>query len=324
MKAILLEKYGIPEDVLEIKEVEKPSPKEFEVLVKVYASAINDYDWSMVRGKPYLYRLMFGLFKPKNQIPGMEVAGVIEALGANVQGFNVGDAVFGDTSAYGFGTLAEYVCINEKALVKKPVELSFNEAASIPHAFALASQGLNDLGKISQGQKVLINGGGSGVGILGLQIAKMYDCEVTGVDAYEKLGMMKSLGFDFVIDYKRMDFTKNGEEYDLVLDCKTNKPAFSYLRSLKTNAKYVSIGGNLTSLIKLLIIGKMVSLFSAKKLLILSLKANKDMDYFISLFKQNKIKCKIDGPYLLDEVPRLIQYFGDGDHQGKIVIKMCD
>ena len=322
MKAVQLKKYGLPEKVLEIKEVAKPTPKENEVLVKIHATTINDYDWSLVRGKPYLYRLMFGIFKPKHHIPGMELAGIVEGIGSKVKSLKVGDAVFGDTSEYGFGTFAEYICINEKAVIKKPDDLSFEETASIPHAFTLALQALRDIGKISQGQKVLINGGGGGVGTLGLQLAKLYNCEVTGVDSNEKLEMMKSIGYDFVLDYKEINFTKNGEEYDLILDCKTNKSAFSYLRSLKPNGKYVTIGGKLSSLIGVLFFGKIISVFLTKKLQILNLKPNKDLDYICELFKQNKIECKIDGPYFLDDIPRLIQYFGEGMHKGKIVIKM--
>ena len=321
MKAVLFEKYGSPEKVLKIKEVTKPVPEENEVLVKIHATAINDYDWSIVRGKPYLYRLMFGISKPKNHIPGMELAGIVEGIGSAVKELKVGDAVFGDISEYGFGTFAEYISINEKAIIKKPGDLSFEEATSIPHAFTLALQALRDIGKVSQGQKVLINGGGGGVGTLGLQLAKIHNCEVTGVDSKEKLEMMKSIGFDHVLDYRKINFTKNGEEYDLILDCKTNKSAFSYLRSLRPNGKYVTIGGKLSYLIGVLIWGKIASVFLAKELHILSLKPNKDLDYFYELYNQNKIKCRIDGPYLLEDIPGLIQYFGEGKHKGKIVIK---
>ncbi|MCE7992525.1 MAG: NAD(P)-dependent alcohol dehydrogenase [Roseivirga sp.] len=321
MKAVLFEKYGLPEKVLKIKEVAKPTPKDDEVLIKIEATTINDYDWSLVRGKPYFYRLMFGMVKPKRHIPGMELSGVVEGIGANVRSLKEGDAVFGDTSAYGFGTLAEYICIHEKAVIKKPDDLSFEETTSIPHAFTLALQALKDIGNISEGQKVLINGGGGGVGTLGLQLAKLHNCQVTGVDSGEKLEMMKSIGFDFVLDYKQINFTKNGEEYDLILDCKTNKSAFSYLRSLKSKGKYVTIGGKLSSLIGVLFWGKIISVFSPKKLQIVSLKANKDLDYICELITQNKMKCEIDGPYSLEDVPRLIQYFGEGKHKGKIVIK---
>lgn len=320
MKAARFEKYGSPETVLSIKEVAKPTPKENEVLVKIHATTINDYDWSIVRGKPYLYRLMFGFSKPKHPIPGMELSGVIEETGVKVTDLKVGDAVFGDTSEFGFGSLAEYICIDEKALIKKPNALSFEEAAAIPHAFTLAFQALRDIGNIQEGQKVLINGGGGGVGTLGLQLAKLHNCEVTGVDSAEKLAMMKSIGYDSVIDYKTTDFTKNGIQYDLILDCKSNKRALSYPRSLKPNGIYVTIGGNLTSLISVLFWGKIISLFSSKKLEILSLKPNKDLAEISEFVQQKKIKCIIDGPYTLEDIPRLIQYFGEGKHKGKIVI----
>ncbi|WP_276166612.1 NAD(P)-dependent alcohol dehydrogenase [Zobellia alginiliquefaciens] len=322
MKAITFKKYGAPEKVLKITEVPKPTPKPNQVLVKVHATAINDYDWSMVRGKPYLYRLMFGLFKPKHPIMGMELAGRIESVGAEVTRFNVGDAVFGDVSESGFGTFAEYVCIEEKSLVNKPDELSYEEATSAPHAFGLAYQGLEDVGKIKKGDKILINGGGGGVGTLALQLAKNYDCEVTGVDSKAKLDMMKSIGFDHVIDYKKENFTQNGKTYDLILDCKTNKSAFSYPNLLTPNGAYVTIGGKLTSLLSIFFFGRLATAFSSKKLQILSLKTNKNLDDFIKLYTQNKINVRIDGPYPFEDIPRLVQYFGEGKHEGKVVVQM--
>lgn len=322
MKAIVTEQYGSPEKVLALREIEQPVPKENEVLIKVQATAVNDYDWGMVRGKPGVYRLLFGLFKPKYPIAGMELSGVVEGIGAKVEQWKVGDAVYGDISQYGFGTFAEYLCIHEKAVVRKPEAFSFEEAAAIPHAALLALQALKDMGGIAPGQKVLINGGGGGVGTLGLHLAKHYGCEVTGVDAGEKLEMMQSIGFDHVIDYQKENFTKNGTQYDLILDCKTNQSAFAYLRALKPNGKYVTVGGTPGSLISLLFWGKIVSLFSSKKLQILALKPNEGLEYIEELFTQNKIKCVMDGPYALEEIPRLIRYFGEGKHKGKVVIKM--
>ncbi|MDF9795611.1 NADPH:quinone reductase-like Zn-dependent oxidoreductase [Catalinimonas alkaloidigena] len=321
MKAILFEQYGPPEKVLSLREVEKPSPKHNEVLIKIKATAVNDYDWSLVRGQPYLYRLMFGFLKPKHPISGMELSGIVAEIGADVHNHKVGEAVFGDISEYGFGTFAEYICINKNAVIKQPETISFEEAAALPHASTLALQALRDIGKIEQGQKVLINGGGGGVGTIGLQLAKLYHCHVTGVDAQEKIEMMKSIGFDTTIDYKQINFTKAGEKYDLILDCKTNKSAFSYLSALKVNGRYVTIGGKVGSLIKVLLWSKLINLFSTKKLQVLSLKPNKDLDYICELFREGKIKCEIDGPYALAETPGLIQYFGEGKHKGKVVIK---
>lgn len=281
---------------------------------------MNDYDWSLVRGKPYLYRLLFGIVKPKRQIPGMELSGVIEDLGKNAKSFKVGDAVYGDISGYGFGSFAEYICINEKALALKPGKMSFEQAASIPHASMLAVQGLIDIGKIQKEQKILINGAGGGVGTFGLQVAKLYNAEVTGVDTGDKLNMMKSIGFDHIIDYKKEDFTKNRQCYDLILDAKTNRSTFNYVRSLNSNGKYVTVGGSIVRLLQALILKPLISMFSKKSVHIVALKPNKDLDYVNELFEAGKIKPVIDGPFKLSETPKAIRYFGDGKHKGKVVI----
>ncbi|MGB5386046.1 MAG: NAD(P)-dependent alcohol dehydrogenase [Eudoraea sp.] len=321
MRALVFTKYGSPE-VLQLKEIAKPTPKESEVLVKIHATAVNDYDWSLIRGKPYLYRLLFGILKPKHQIPGMELAGTIEALGTNAKSFKVGDAVYGDISAYGFGSFAEYVCINEKTLVLKPDTMSFEEAASIPHAAMLAVQGLIDIGQLQKRQKILINGAGGGMGTFALQIAKLYDAEVTGVDTGDKLKMMKELGFDYIIDYKKEDFTKNKQTYDLILDAKTTRSTFRYLRALKPCGKYVTVGGYLNRLIPILVLKPWISVFSNKRIHLVALKPNKDLEYINEIFATGKIKAVIDGPYELSALPGLIQYFGEGKHSGKVVIKL--
>ncbi len=321
MKAIVLTRYGGP-DALQLKEVDKPIPSENEVLIKIHAAAINDYDWSLMRGKPYLYRLMFGITKPKKNIPGMELSGTIEALGENATKFEEGDAVYGDISGYGFGAFAEYVCINEQALVHKPPQMSFEEAASIPHAAMLAVQGLVDVGGIQKNQKVLINGAGGGVGTFGLYIAKLYSAEVTGVDTGDKLRMMTSIGFDHVIDYKKKDFTKNGQCYDLILDTKTNRSPFDYICSLSTHGKYVTVGGYLNRILQMVLLKPWISKIYKKSMAVVGLKPNKDLDYINKLYKSGKIKPVIDGPYKLSETPELIQYFGEGKHTGKVILTL--
>ncbi|WP_373519427.1 NAD(P)-dependent alcohol dehydrogenase [Pricia sp.] len=321
MKAIVCEKYG-PPSTLQIKEVTQPVPKEKEVLVKVHAAAINDYDWSMVRGRPHLYRLFFGVTKPKRPIPGMELAGTIQAVGANATLFEIGDPVYGDISEYGFGSFAEYLCINENALCLKPTSMSFEEAAAIPHASMLAYQGLIDVGQLQKGQKVLINGAGGGVGTFGLQIAKMYDAEVTGVDTGAKLKRMKALGFDHVIDYKKEDFVKNSTRYDLILDAKTTRPIWAYQRVLQPAGKYVTVGGTIPRLLQLFLLKPFISMAGKKKMHLVSLKANKDLTYINQLYEEGKIQPVIDGPYALEEIPWAIQYFGEGKHTGKVVIKV--
>lgn len=319
MKAIVFTKFGSTE-VLQLKEVPKPIPKEYEVLVKIHATAINDWDWNFMRGKPYLLRLIYGLFKPKVNILGVDIAGQIESVGRSVKKFQPGDEVYGDLSESGFGGFAQYVCANENALASKPANMSFETAASIPHAAMLAVQGLIDKGKIQEGQKLLINGAGGGVGIFGVQIAKLYHAETTGVDSLEKLDMMRSIGFDHVIDYKEEDFTKNGQKYDLILDTKTTRSTFAYARSLNPNGTYVTVGGHLNRIFQVLILGKWISMFNKKKIWVLGLKPNKGLDYLNGLFEAGKIKTVIDGPFKLSEVPKAVQYFGDGKHKGKIVI----
>ena len=322
MKALLIEKYGNPEEVLTVGEAAKPSPKSNEVLIRIRATTVNDYDWSLVRGKPYLYRLIFGLLRPKNPIPGMEVSGIVESIGEEIRSFKVGDEVFGDTSDSGFGTFAEFICLPEKSLLHKPKDISFAQAASLPHASALAYQSLMTEANLQHGQKILINGGGGGVGSIGVQLCKLYGCMVTGVDTKEKHRSMTELGYDHVIDYREINFTKAGERYDVVLDCRTNKPSLTYLRALKTSGVYVTIGGTPTKLIAMLIWGMIVKPFTRKSLKILGLKPNENVLDVAGLIREGKIVFTIDGPHRLEDAPWLIQYFGDGKHKGKIVLEV--
>jgi NADPH:quinone reductase-like Zn-dependent oxidoreductase len=234
--------------------------------------------------------------------------------------------VYGDISEYGFGSFAEYICINEKAVVLKPERMTFEEAAAIPHAAMLAVQGLMDVGAIKQGQKILINGAGGGVGTFGLQLARLYGAEITGVDTGETLQMMKTLGFDHIIDYKKEDFpaeaVKKGQLYDLILDAKTSHSPFAYAGALKPQGKYVTVGGYLPRLLQILLLKGWISRFNQKSMHIVALKPNKDLDYINKLFEEGKIKPIIDGPYLLKELPQVLQYFGEGKHTGKVVISM--
>ena len=321
MKAIVFTKYG-PTDVLQLKDVEIPAPEDNEVLIKVHAASVNDWDWGLMRGEPFVIRLLFGLQKPKVNIPGVDVAGQVEAIGKKVKKFQPGDEVFGDMSECGFGSFAEYVCADENSLVKKPVSMTFEEAAAIPHAAMLTVQGLIDKGHIRSGQKLLINGAGGGVGTFGIQIAKLFGVEVTGVDSSGKLDMLKSMGFDHVIDYKQKDFTRDRMHYDLILDVKTNRPIFRYARSLKRNGRYVTVGGSMARIFQAIVLGPWISLFNKKHICVLGLKPNKDLAYINELFEAGKVKPVIDGPYKLSEVPEVIQYFGEGKHKGKIVISI--
>ncbi|MDR9366736.1 MAG: NAD(P)-dependent alcohol dehydrogenase [Balneolaceae bacterium] len=321
MKAILLKKYGTPYD-LTIGKVAKPVPKHNEVLVRVHSASINDWDWGLVRGKPFVIRLFFGLRKPKIQIPGVDISGKIEALGSNVSSFEIGDEIYCDLSDCGLGGFAEYVCVPEKILSKKPSNISYSDASALPHAGVLALQGLVEKGKVRSGQSVLINGAGGGVGTLGIQILKSYGVKVTGVDSDKKLGLMKSLGFDSVMDFKKTDFTATGDKYDLILDAKSNRSVFKYARSLKKNGTYVTVGGSMVRLIEIALMGSLISLFTSKKLSVLILEPNKGLDRISKLAEKGQMKPVIDGPHPFDKIPELIQYFGECKHLGKIVVEM--
>jgi len=231
MKAIICTKYGPPE-VLQLKEVAKPAPKDDEVLIRVQAASVNSRDWRRMRANPFFIRLMAGGFlKPKNSILGADLAGRVEAIGSNVKQFLPGDEVFGVLSRYRGRTFAEYVCAGENEIALKPVNLSFEQAAAVPLAAITALQGLRDKGNIQPGQKVLINGASGGVGTFAVQIAKSFGAEVTGVCSTRNLEMVRSIGADHVIDYKKEDFTKNGQQYDLILAVSGYHPISDYLHA---------------------------------------------------------------------------------------------
>jgi len=319
VKAIVYEKYGTP-DVLQLKEAAKPVPGEDEVLVKVHAASINDWDLGLLYGD-FINRMLNGLRKPRRNILGSDIAGKIETVGKKVKRFKAGDDVYGDLSGQ-WGGFAEYVCAPEKSLSLKPAAMSFEEAAAIPQAAMLAVQGLIDKGKIKQAQKVLINGAGGGVGTFAIQIAKLYGAEVTGVDKATKLEMLRSIGFDHVIDYTKEDFTKNGKAYDLILDAKTNRSAFDYARSLNRNGVYVTVGGSIGHLLQVLILAPLIRMIQSKHLRIVALKPNKDLAFMNDLFEKGKVRTVIDGPYRLDQLGEAFRHFAKADHKGKIVITM--
>ena len=317
MKAIVYTKYGTP-DVLELKEIDKPTPTDDEVLVKVFAVSLNDWDLGLLDGD-LINRLLNGLRKPKIKILGSDIAGRVEAVGKNVKKFQPGDEVFGDLSGR-WGGFAEYACAPENLLALKSIHMTFEEAAAIPQAAMLAVQGLLDMGKIQSGQKLLINGAGGGVGTFAVQIAKLYGVEITGVDSTGKLEMLRAMGFDHVIDYTQEDFTRSGQQYDLILDVKTNRSIFDYTRAMRPNGMYVTVGGSIIRLLQAFIVGPWISMIRKKKIGIVALKPNKDLAYMNELFESGKIKPVIDGPYRLADVPRAFRIFGEGIHKGKIVI----
>jgi NADPH:quinone reductase-like Zn-dependent oxidoreductase len=321
MQAIVYTEYG-PPDVLELKEVEIPTPEDDEVLVRVHAASVNSWDWGLLRGTPFVNRLMFGLLKPKTRILGCDIAGKVEAIGRNVQQLQPGDEVFGDISGGDWGGFAEYVCARENVLALKSASMTFEEAAAIPQAGVLALQGIRDKGQIQPGQKVLINGAGGGSGTFAVQIAKSFGAEVTGVDSTRKLDMLRSIGADHVIDYTKEDFTKNGQRYDLILDVVTYRSIFDYKRVLSPKGIYVMLGGgSWARVFQTLLLGPLISMTGSKKMGALMHKPNKkDLDFMTELVEAGKVVPIIDRRYPLSEVPEALRYFGEGRARGKLII----
>jgi|SRR5687767_6086920 len=320
MRALIRDRYGSP-DVLEVRDVERPVPREREVLVRVHAASINDWDWGLLQGPTLPIS-----FAPPRPILGSDIAGEIAAVGSQVQRFRVGDEVYGDLSRFGprgWGGFAEYVCARESALVPKPAGMTFEQAAALPQAGQLAVQGLLANGPLRAGQKILINGAGGGVGTIGVQLAKVHDVEVTGVDKASKLDMMRSIGFDHVIDYEREDFTASGRHYDLILDTKTNRAPFEYLRALTPNGTYATVGGErLGQIFQATLFAWFIRRATGKKVVLVVLKQNRDLPYLNERFDAGQLVPVIDGPYTLEQGREAFRHFGKGDHQGKVVIRM--
>lgn len=322
MKAVVLDRYGTP-DVLEVRDVATPTPKADQVLVRVHAASVNDWDWGLLRGTSFVIRLLHGLFRPKVRIIGGDIAGRVEAVGDEVKAFRPGDEVYGDLCMSGFGAFAEYACAPQACLVRKPARMTFEQAAAIPQAAMLAVQGLVDVGRIRSSQKLLLNGAGGGVGTFALQIAKLHDVEVTAVDKAGKLDMLRAMGADHVIDYLKEDFTRQGQRYDLILDVKTNRSPVAYARALNPGGVYVTVGGSIARLLQFLALGPLISRLSNKHLRIVALKPNKDLVYVNELFEAAKLVPVIDRAYPLAEVRDAFRRFGTGDHKGKIIVTLA-
>jgi NADPH:quinone reductase-like Zn-dependent oxidoreductase len=322
MKAIVYTSYG-PPDVLTLKEVEKPTCKEDEVLVEVRAASANPADWHIMRGAPYFARLAFGLLKPKNPRLGADVAGRVEAIGSNVTQFQVGDDVFGELPLAAMGSFAEYICAGEDMLALKPANMTFEQAAAVPLAAFTALQGLRDKGQIRPGQKVLVNGASGGVGTFAVQIAKSYGTEVTGVCSTRNVDMVRSIGADHVIDYTQEDFTRNGQAYELIFDAVGNRSVSDLRRALSPNGICAVAGfKSMSGLFQVISQGAWVSSTGSKKIgLMETAKANKkDLMFIKELLEAGKVVPVIDRTYPLSEVPEAIRYLEEGHARGKVVI----
>jgi len=325
MKAIVYEKYGLP-DVLELKDVENPTPLDDEVLVEVHAASVNAYDWHFLTADVFLIRLMGGgLLRPKKKTLGADIAGRVVAVGKNITRFHLGDEVFGKAKG-GSGGFAEYVCAPEKTLELKPTNVSFDEASTASMAALTALQGLRDEGQIQSGNRVLIHGASGGVGTFAVQIAKSFEAEVTAVCSSRNVDIARSIGANHVIDYTLEDFILNGELYDLILVVNGNRSIDEYKQALKPNGICVLAGGGGGSILEL-IVGmfqeRWISKTENKK--IGSFLANinqKDLAFMKELLASGKVKPVIDRRYSLNNTADALRYLGEGHAQGKIVITM--
>ncbi|MCB0062221.1 MAG: NAD(P)-dependent alcohol dehydrogenase [Caldilineaceae bacterium] len=317
MKAIRFSQYGSP-DVLQLQEVAKPLPTDNQVLVKIVAAGANPLDWHRMRADPFIVRLNDGFTKPKDPRLGADIAGRVEAVGPAVTTLQPGDEVFGEIGAGGF---AEYVCVKESAVVKKPAALSFEDAAAVPVAGLTALQGLRDQGKLQAGHKVLINGASGGVGTYAVQMAKALGAEVTGVCSTRNLALVREIGADHVIDYTQSDFTRTGQRYDLILDAVGNRSVADLRRALTPQgigavAGFTSLPGILQVALLGSWGGQSVSSFLAKP-------NQTDLQTLAELLASGKIRSVIDCRYPLAETAAAIRYLETGRARGKVIITVA-
>ncbi|HKJ79724.1 MAG TPA: NAD(P)-dependent alcohol dehydrogenase [Prolixibacteraceae bacterium] len=314
MKAVTYSKFGAPE-VLLLNEVEKPVPKDNEVLIKVHAASVNAYDWRHVRADPFLIRLMGGgLFRPKHTILGADIAGTVISAGKDIQKFKPGDEVFGEV---GYGGFAEFVCCGENRIVKKPENISFEEATAAPMAALTALQGLRDSGNIQPGQNVLVNGASGGVGSFAVQIAKNFGARVTATCSSEKMEMVRSIGADVVFDYKKVNVTDLDEKFDFIFDVAAFRPANGYKKILKSSGRYAVAGGSIKRIFQLMfksMLGNKNMKTVIAKVLI------DDLEIIGDLLSSGKIKSVIDKTFPLAETSSAVRYVEEGRAKGKVVV----
>lgn len=331
MKAILCNQFG-SFDVLQYTDVAKPAPQDNEVVVRVHAASVNYNNVIRITGKPALARLMgVGFSKPKYPINGNDIAGVVEAVGTGVKQFRAGDAVYGNISLCRCGAFAEYVCVKENALVLKPVNLTFTEAAAVPEASIVALQALRDTGKIKAGQKVLIYGASGGIGTFAVQIAKTYGAEVTGLCSTKNLDLVRSLGADHVIDYTKENFAESGKLYDLIVATAGYRSIYDYKKALTSHGIYAATGGSMngphamSQLYQGMFLGPLISMTGFKKMSVSNLRINQnDLIYMKELIESGKVKPVIDRIYPLSETAEAFRYYAEGHAKGKVVITVIN
>ena len=321
MKAVTYNKYGDP-SVLRLEEIPKPAHADDEVLVQVHAASVNNWDWDRLTGKPYLYRLISGISKPKLNILGADVAGIVDSVGKNVSRWKPGDEVYGDMSEGNWGGFAEYVVAKENALAKKPTSMSFEQAAAIPQGGVMAAQAILDVLPLNSQHKILMNGAAGAVGTFVIQLAKLIKVHITAVDSTEKLDFLMSLGADEVIDYKQEDFTAKGEKYDLIIDVVANRSIFDYKRTLTSTGVMSTVGGTIPTMLQIGLIGPLLSKKDGKKIGLLIHKPNKYLEYFNERFESNEVIPVIDKIFPLEKTHEALQYLGDGKVMGKVIVKI--
>ena len=309
-------------DALEFKQVPTPEPGRGEVRVRIRAVGLNDFDYGLITGRPLFTRLFFGLRRPKNQIPGCDIAGEVDAVGPGANRFQLGDRVFGDLSGGRFGGFAQYVCCAETGLERMTDGMSFVDAGALSQAGTLALQSIECCER-DDGMEVLINGAGGGVGTLGLQLLKhSHAVRVTGVDAASKLQAMRDIGFDEVLDYRRTHFTRTGKRYDLILDTKTTRWPGAYLRALKPDGCYATVGGSMPKCFLLAAVGLAKRPLKGKRLHLVAQTPNYGLATFRDLADEGALKPLIDGPYPFSELHDRLAYFLRAEHRGKVVLTM--
>jgi NADPH:quinone reductase-like Zn-dependent oxidoreductase len=334
MKAMVYHTYGSP-DVLQCEEVAKPVPTDNQVLIRVHAAALNALDVGLMKGRPYVARFFFGFPNPKVTRPGRDVAGEVEAVGSSVTRFKPGDAVFGACTGNSWmdiadGAFADYACTVEKALAKKPSNITFEQAASVAVAGLTALQGLRDKGRLQPGQKVLINGAGGGVGTFAVQIAKALGGEVTAVSNSKNVDLMRAIGADHVIDYTHEDFTTNRQHYDIIFDCHPNHSPLACRRVLNSDGIYVAVGGPtghlagaIVRMLTTVFIAFVVSRFASRKLVMFVAKVNKeDLITLGELMASGKVTPVIDKCYPLNETAEAMRDLDQGRARGKLVVSL--
>ena len=328
MKAIVQDRYGPPDDVLSLKDIDKPAPTDDEVLVQVHAASTNAGDPAVVRGRPCVIRIMgFGLFKPKHKILGDDIAGRVEAVGKNVEQFQPGDEVFGGD--LGLGAFAEYVCAPQNRIILKPANITFEQAAAVPSSAVSALQGLREQGQLQPGQKVLINGASGGVGTFAVQLAKSFGAEVTAVCSTRNVDTARSIGADHVIDYTREDFTRTDERHDLMLDAAGNRSLSDCRRALTRRGTYVLIGagrpGRWVTPLPRFIRTPALSPFVSQRMrafFATASHAQEDLGYVKTLLEAGDVTPIIDRTYPLSQTTQAIAYVEEGHAQGKVVITL--